>query len=481
MREIHNIVLIVPNFRWRDIDSITYWHFVPYNLCMIAAMIESDYNVTIIDANLNNYSHQAFQKIISEHQPDLVGITVLMDHYGITGHIAAQLVKELNQNVKVVIGGVYASTNEEYVMRDEHIDLLIAGEGEYAFRDLLEYLNGERDRMPKGIWYRDNGQIIPGGRTDLIEKLDLLPFPAYHLIDFKRYSTHIERNSVDRPPSMPYAWIFTSRGCKLNCAFCQVKYIAGSRFRGRSAENVLAEIRWLKDEYGISSFLIFDDNFFTDRERVKKILQGLIDGDYRLKWKIGAAALFYLDEEILILMKRSGCEYIDIAIESGCERVLKDIIHKPVRKEKVIEIVKIVKELGIFIAANFIIGFPGETWDEIRETLKFAEDVDVDYAKIFFPVPLPHTQVYKAAEDLNSLPANYDSKNNDWKHAIIQTDQFSRRDISILRAYEWDRINFTKPSKREKIAEIMQISGEELLMIRRNTLNTLQIEGEKCE
>jgi radical SAM superfamily enzyme YgiQ (UPF0313 family) len=475
MKQIKKILLVVPNFRWRGLDSITYWHFVPYNLCLIAAMIDKKYDIQIVDANFKNFTEEEFKQIIKKESPDLVGITVLMDQYGNTGHKVARIVKEVNPQIITVIGGVYATTNEEYVMSDCNINYLISGEGEYAFRDLIEYLQNRNYKIPKGVWYRQGKNVINGGRTDLIEDLDILPLPAYHLIDFPAYSNLIERNSTDRPPVLPYAWLFTSRGCPLNCCFCQVRHISSSKFRARSPKNVLNELKWLKATYNIKSFNIMDDNFLTDRKRTIGILKGLIDEKLDLQWKMIATALFYLDYDLLNLMKKSGCQYIDIAIESGSPRVLKEIIHKPIKKEKVLEIIKWAKELGIFITGNFILGFPGETWDEIRQTLLFAEQIDLDYVKIFFAVPLPKTDLFKLAIESKCIDENFDSKTIDWKHAIIQTDQFSKKDISILRAYEWDRINFTNPDKRCKIAKIMEISEEELLLIRRRSLDSLII------
>jgi radical SAM superfamily enzyme YgiQ (UPF0313 family) len=475
MKQIKKIFLVVPNFRWRGLDDITYWHFVPYNLCLIAAMIDKRYDIQIIDANFKNFTEEEFKQIIKNESPDLVGITVLMDQYGTTGHTVARIVKEVNPQIITVIGGVYATTNEEYVMSDCNIDYLISGEGEYVFRDLIEYLQNQNHKIPKGVWYREGKCIINGGRADLIEDLDKLPLPAYHLIDFPAYSNLIERNSTDRPPVLPYAWLFTSRGCPFNCCFCQVRHIAGAKFRARSPENVLNELKWLKTTYHIKSFNIMDDNFLTDRKRTISFLKGLIDEKLDLQWKMINTALFYLDYELLNLMKRSGCQYIDIAIESGSPRVLKDIIHKSIKKEKVLEIIKWAKELGIFITGNFILGFPGETWDEIRQTLLFAEQIDLDYVKIFFAVPLPKTDLFKLAIELKCMDENFDTKTIDWKHAIIQTDQFSKKDISILRAYEWDRINFTNPEKRRKIAKVMEISEEELLSIRRRSLDSLII------
>lgn len=468
---IKKIVLVVPNFRWVSSGENILWHYIPYNLCLIAAMLEQDYEVKIIDANKENLTQEEFGYIIKQESPDIVGLSVLMDYYGKTAHIAAEIIKKVKEDIITVIGGVYATTNIKQVIKDEHLDYLIAGEGEYAFRELVQYINGEQGNIPMGIYFKQNGEIIGEGRVPFIKDLDELPLPAYHLIDYDKYSMSIDRNSVDRPGNLPYARLFTSRGCPFQCCFCQVKSISGTKFRGRSAKNVLNEITWLKNKYGVKSILFDDDNLFTDRQRVKEILQGLVGKD--IEWKATAVAGFLLDDELIELMKASGCTYMDIAIESGCERVIKDIIHKPIRFEQIKHVIKKAKEVGIFVAANAIVGFPGESWDEIRQTLKFMEDIDVDYAKIFNAVPLPKTELYELANAQGYILKGYDSQKIDWRRGWIETPDFKAKDLTILRAHEWDRINFTNKEKRIKIANAMRITEEQLYEIRRKTIESV--------
>lgn len=471
----NSIVLVVPNYRWGDIDDITYWHYIPYNLCLIASMIREVYDVQIVDANIDNLTEEDLFEIISKINPKVVGISVLMDKYGLTGHAVAKIAKSVNKEITTVIGGVYASTNSKEVIKDKNLDYLVKGEGEYCFKELLDFINGDKKDIPKGIWYKDQEKVIDGGRSDLITDLDKLPLPSYDLINFLQYANNVERNSVDRPSDLPYTRILTSRGCNQKCVFCQVEEISGLRYRGRSANNVLNEIDWIKKTYGIKSFILDDDNFLSNRKRAKELFEGLIERKINLPWKAPGVAAFLLDNELIELMKKSGCEYINIAVESGSERVLKEIINKPVTKQKIIEVVNLAKKNDIFVVANFVIGFPGETWDEIRETLKFAEEIDVDYVKIFNAIPLNNTKLYTLAKETNALLPGFDSGIVDWKHGWIETEDFKANDTSILRGYEWDRINFTDPVKRKKIAKMMDITEEELLMIRRRTLETLAL------
>lgn len=465
------VVLVVPNFRWSNWEQNTLWHYIPYNLCLLAAMVKDLCEVTIIDANVSEMDENGFARALEASQPDVVGITVLMDHYAPAAHKAAAIAKSIGKEVKVILGGVYATVNPSLAMNDSNIDYLVVGEGEYVFRELLGYFMGQNSMPEKGVSYRSNGDTVHTGHSDFIKTLDALPLPAYDLIDFDKYANSAFRRSVDSPRRFPYARIMTSRGCPLNCVFCQVESISGRLFRPRSAENVLQEIEWLKTTYGIESLIFDDDNLLVQRNRAVQIFQGMIDRGLAMPWVAVAIAEFSLDEELIDLMRASGCEYIDVAIESGTKRLLKEIIKKPVNFEHARKMIAKARREGIYVAGNFIIGFPTETWDEIRQTIKLAEELDLDYVKIFDLIPLRNTRLWDLCEKENCLKEGFDSSNVIWDSGQIETGHFTARDLTILRAYEWDRINFTDPIKRKRTAGMLGMTESELLQNRRTTLD----------
>jgi len=446
------VVLVVPNFRWVDSDVNALWHYLPYNLCLLAACIRDIADVSIIDAYKENMSEDDLRGALSDMKPDLVGITCLMDKYGPSLHKVAAIAK--TTGAVVVAGGVYATINVEVVAIDKNIDYVFRGEGEYTFKYLVDTIH---EKHPK---------IIEGSR---IYDLDALPLPAYDLLDMSKYMNSAERNSVDRPSLLPYMHIMTSRGCPFGCCFCQVEQISGKEFRPRSAENVLNEIEWLRDTYGIKSLVFDDDNLLCDKQRAKDIFGGMINRGITMPWKMIATAAFKLDYDLIKLMRLSGCEYVNIAIESGCERVLHKIINKPVNLEYAKQMTRELQEHGIYVAANFIIGFPTETWDELRESLEYARELNADYTKIFAAMPLRNTRLWKMCEDTNSFKKDFNGVVQ-WSSGQIETEHFTAHDLTILRAYEWDRINYSSKSKRERTCKMMGISEEELLKIRRTTI-----------
>ncbi len=454
------VVLVVPNFRWTEADKNTLWHYIPYNLCLLAGVIEDIADVSIIDAYKEDMTEREFSKKLKDLKPDIVGITVLFDQYASSGHKAAKIAKK---HSKVVMGGVYATTNPDKVMEDKNIDCVIVGEGEYMLRHFVNLckLGKVSGRM-----------VLEGSR---ISDLDAIPFPSYHLLDMDKYINSAERKSVDTPKPFPFARIMTSRGCPVGCSFCQVSAIMGANFRPRSVSSVLDEIQWLKDKYGIKSIIFDDDNLLYDKQRARELFQGMIDRNLAMPWCTLALAVFKMDRDLIKLMKASGCQYIAVAIESGTERVLREIIGKPVNFEYAKEMIKVIKEEGIYVVANFIVGFPTETWEEIRQTIRFAEEIDVDYIKLFHAVPLPRTKLWDLCEKEKAFRGNGHFQ---WSKGNIETREFTANDLTILRAYEWDRINFSDTEKRERTQKMMGVTEGELNDIRKGTLkNACQLVG----
>ncbi|SMF45096.1 B12-binding domain-containing radical SAM protein [Desulfovibrio gilichinskyi] len=464
------VCLIVPNYNWAANDSRILWHIIPYNLCLLAAILEPDYDVVIIDAYAENLTENQFKEKILQINPDVVGLTVLMDQFAAAGHKSASVLKKALPEIPVILGGVYATVNPDRAIADENFDYIVCGEGEIAFTGLIKHLLSDFPIPEKGILYRKNGTVIDTGRADFIQNLDDFPLPAYHLIDYAKYAHSAPRKSVDGPRAFPFARIITSRGCPINCCFCQVKKIMGLKFRPRSANSVLDEIMWLKETYGIKSLIFDDDNLFTDRQRGIDILQGMIDRDLVMPWTSIATAVFKLDEELIDLIHRSGCEFMSISIESGTKRVIKEIIGKPINYDHAKKMVNLARSKGIYISAAFIVGFPTETWDEIRATISFAEELNTDYTKLFSAVPLRHTKLWDLCVEHNSFKKDFSPENLSWHSGQIEGDEFTINDLTILRTYEWDRINFKTPEKIKRTAAMMKVTEEELLKIRRNTL-----------
>jgi anaerobic magnesium-protoporphyrin IX monomethyl ester cyclase len=474
------VLLIVPNWKWCEEEVNVNYPYPPYNLCLLAAIIKPHCKaINIIDASIEDLSQEQVMNKIKEIMPDVVGTTVLMDQLCFAGHEVCRIVKEVSSTITTIMGGVYVTINSEQAIQDNNLDYVCIGEGEDVFLQFIRYQNKEIDEFPKkGLAYKDQNQFTNTGQSSFITNLDDLPIPAWNLIDFDKYNQFRAREfSPDSPRKMPYIRLYTSRGCPFKCSFCQVSAIAGNKVRRQSPKKTLDELEFVKHKYGIQSFMISDDNFLAaNKEIIKELLNGIIDRKLKMPWIFEDVGVMHLDEEILRLLAASGCEYMGFAVETAVRRISKEIIAgKPLRKEHTKQMLALAKELGIFTSTNFIIGFPTETWDEIRQTISFAGELESDYTRIHILVPLKNTRIWKLCEDEGLLKQNYKHFNGKsiWKAGQIESKYYSSNDLTILKAFEWDRINFTKREKRMKIAQWLNVTEAKLLERRRMTIESI--------
>ena len=226
------IVLVIPNIKWNSKNINTDWTIWPMSLCVFASILEPDYEVDIIDANIEDMSIEEFINKISIANPFAVGISIFSDDFSESGHIAAAFIKQANPEITIIAGGSYIIINPDIASLDKNIDYFVIGEGEYVLKGILDFLTNRNNTLPgKGILFRRDGRMINLGKAELITDLDKLPLPAYHKINFAKYANLEHRQSAYRPDVFPYGRILTSRGCPLNCVYCQNKAIHGRRIR----------------------------------------------------------------------------------------------------------------------------------------------------------------------------------------------------------------------------------------------------------
>jgi len=472
MENKKKILLVLPNQRWAcDDEYYTMWLIFPTQICLIAAQIEDKYEVKIVDCIIDDLSEQEFEEIVRKEKPDVVGLSNFTHEFSKSGHKAVNIVKKVNPNIITIMGGVYVITSPELAMANSNLDYAIIGEGDLMIQELLAYLFESKELPNKGLGYRkENDELIIQQRADFIQNLDLLKYPAYHLVDFMKYATRYQREAVSRPRALPFARVCMTRGCPIGCTFCTVESISGGPTRYRSAEHMVGELEMLKDMYGVKFVLWDDDNLFMNANRAKELLRLMIKRKLDIGWLLEGTAIFRMDEELVELCAKSGCKYLNIAIESGSKRVLREIIKKPIDFDKTKRLIAKMKEVGIEINSNFVIGNPGETWDEILETVRFAEEIDIDYVKFFICTPFPKTKMFEMAKKMGYLDDSIKFDNHQWTYGTFNTTDWRAKDLAIIRAYEWDRINFSRPEKRKKIMEMMDVTEERLDEIRKATL-----------
>lgn len=375
-------------------------------------------------------------------------------------------------------GGVYPTVLPEDVVKDENVDYAMIGYAEERLDKLVSYIlekNIVKIKEFAGLAYRENGQEVVHTIDTYIGDVKNMVQPDYSLVDLEKYFGYQEMNAANFNVSSNKrnAMLITSYGCPNNCIFCATRTISGRKTAFRKPEDVLKEVDYLVEKFHIRCITFVDDSILTDRKRAEEIFQGIIDRGYGLELRVTTLAAWHLDEDILKLMKKAGFSRIGIAIESGSDRVLHQIVRKPLKLEIIPPLVKLFRKYDILMTADFIIGFPGETWDEIRETFRFAEACDIDLCMFHIATVLPKTDLYYLAKEQHLLPENFSFYNENvnfgYGKGNITTSEFTPEELMVLRSYEWDRINFSTPEKRKRACRIMEITEEQLNEYRKQT------------
>ncbi len=465
------IMLTQPNYAWFDKRV---WKMPPYALALLNACLKKEYDVQLFDPNYNNMTEEEVFHFFQETQPEIVGVSSISTEYIKASRLMNAAIKEALPNSIVIQGGIIPTVILETAMRDPNVDYWIIGEGEFRLPRLLDELRKSQPDLSSinGLAYWKDGVAQINPPNGFIEDLDSVPFPDYGNLSLLDYGNGVIKYSAGLlPRQFPYAVTITSRGCPYRCIFCAASTVTGRKIRFRSANNVLNEIDMLY-KAGIREIIFLDDHFLGNRKRAVEIMRGLIERKYDLTWKCANLTIFRLDREILELMKDSGCYQMTLSIESGNQYVLDKIIKKPVKLTKVHEILDMAKSLGFETIANFVIGFPGETWEQIRGTFHFAESINVDLVNFHIATPLPKTELMEICLRDGYLPKDFDieaSPTSGYAKGLISTTEFTPSELEILRAFEWDRINFSTAERRETVARIEAISIQEMEQWRINT------------
>ncbi|MCD6362658.1 MAG: radical SAM protein [Synergistetes bacterium] len=368
----------------------------PLGISYLAAYIrEAGHEVKLIDGFEEGLSRNELIERIKRFSPDVVGISTLTANL-YRGYQMAKVIKEVNDKIKILMGGPHVSfIPEESLKECPYVDVIVRGEGEITLLELLQELEKKEPNLKnvKGItWREKNGKIISNPPRAPIEDLDTLPFPAYDLLPMDRYKVN---------KKIITGTMITSRGCPFGCIFCSSSKLMGKRWRGRSPENVVEEMELLVKKYGVNEIEFLDDTFTFDKERAIKIANLIRRRDLEIAWGC-SSRVDTLDDELARELKKGGCYRIYMGIESGSQKTLR-LINKGITTEKAERAVSIAKAHGLEVIGSFIIGVPGETKEDILSTIRFAKKLGIDYAQFTLLTPYPGTPIYRYALENNLL------------------------------------------------------------------------------
>ncbi|RJP74086.1 MAG: radical SAM protein [Candidatus Abyssobacteria bacterium SURF_17] len=360
----------------------------PLNLAYCAAVLEGKgHEAGILDAVALGWKPHKVMEWLRQREYGLVLVNTATPSIADDLSIATA-VKRLYPRALVALLGPHVSVFSEQALRQSQTDAVIRGEPEHTVGELadavarnasLQGIQGLTVNMPAGIEHYPD--------RPLIEDLDSLPFPARHLLPMERYRSAVWGRR-------PFTTMLSSRGCSYGCAYCPYRVAQGTKWRGRSSENVVNEIEECVTKYGVREILFRDPLFTADPERAVRISKRIVERGIRVDWRCETRADL-LTEEMIDSFARAGCKEINFGLESANIQILRDVRRMPISWEQVRTIFEKCRREGIETMAFFILGLPGETEHTIEETVEFALKLNPDVAQFTAATPYPNTPYYE--------------------------------------------------------------------------------------
>jgi radical SAM superfamily enzyme YgiQ (UPF0313 family) len=394
------ILLINPPIREWSSPNV-----LPLGLGYIAAVLQHmSHEVEVMDINAYRWRPEEVENKIKEADFDIVGIGAIVTVYKYVKQLIS-LLKRYHPAKKIIVGGSAGSSIPNIILEKTGADIVCIGEGENTIVELVGAIETNKPLSEvEGIWFKnDNGNIIAGKNRKPIANLDELPFPAWDLFPMDIYL----KNPVGAPNRNK--WIDGStgdntvlsmnisgtRGCPYKCIYCYHDFM-GQRYRHRSPENIVKEMKTLYENYGAEYLHFTDDEFCLKKEFVYEFCKGVkreLGG--KVTWGC-SGRVNLMAEELISMMAEAGCVLIGYGIESGSQRML-DIMKKNVTVEQAKKAVRLTKKYLGWADCSFIIGIPGENRETIEETVNFCKELDLIPEVIFFATPYPGTELYSLA------------------------------------------------------------------------------------
>lgn len=368
---------------------------------LASALRARGHAVDIIDCNKEQLDFQGLAKRFRSNISDMIGIQVYSCDLAATRKTVS-IIKEIEPGMRVVIGGPHPTALPEQSLRSLGADFAIAGEALYSLPRLVDLLENEgEDQLSSvgGLVWRD-GSTTRRNEQEYIKNVDDLDVPAWDLMDPRTYPPAPHGVFARAFPTAPF---IVSRGCAFNCTFCAGTLITGPGMRYRSIDKVMEEIEILRHRYGVRELHLIDDNFTSKRSYVKEFCMRISSLDPPLSWSCpNGIRLGTLDRPLVEIMKKSGCYSVLVGIESGTQRIL-DHMRKRTTPDKIREKVDLLVDAGIIVTGSFIIGYPEETLDDIKETVRFAKSLRIQQADFNCFVPIPGSSIYQTLKEKGEL------------------------------------------------------------------------------
>lgn len=373
--------------------------YPPLGLCYVAsALREYGCEVRIYDCDATDFTQENLVHMATNYDPAWIGIYTMTWTFSQACKIV-EILKSAMKNAVFIAGGPNVTSFPEETLKYSKFDYAIAGEGEIAALRFVEMMKGHiKAQQVPALIYRKDDQILQNSTSDFLDNLDDLSIPARDLLPANEYYDVFTKHSS-------FITMITSRGCPYNCIYCDRKNRMGRKWRAHSAERILEEIEEAIGFYKTREVMFFDDEFIIDKERIYDFCNRILTKGIKIDWEC-RARVDQVDEKLLSAMARAGCYRIRFGFESGNDNILK-LLRKGITVEQSIKCARISRKVGIEIFGYFMLGCPEETPRTVEETIKFALNLDLDFAIFSKAILIPGSELFEWGVANNQISSDY--------------------------------------------------------------------------
>ncbi|MFH0959751.1 MAG: radical SAM protein [Pseudomonadota bacterium] len=439
-------------------DNESYIHYFPIGLAHIAAVLQKEgYKVDIYNQDKEHYPDDHLTYFLDNNHYDLVGVSVIGGYYQYRKLLRlSRAINNSKNRPYYIIGGHGPSPEPEYFLKKTQADTIVMGEGEVTIVELAKALAAKKSLAGiAGIAFREGDHVTINERRPLIKEIDSIPWPAYELfpIDYYRLMRDPHTSSTDFV--MP---VLSGRGCIFRCNLC---YRMDDGFRPRSSHAIIEEIKFLQDQYRITYIEFGDELFMSSIRRTNELCNAFLEADLNFKW-FCSGRLNFAKSQVLKLMKKAGCVFINYGIEAMDDQILRNM-NKSLTTEIVREGIEATLNAGISPGFNIIFGNIGETRETLEKGVEFLLKYDDgSQRRTIRPVtPYPGSPLYYYAIEKGLLADCHDFYEN--KH--VNSDLLS--------------VNFTELTDNEFHLALLEANSRLLENYFQKQLETILLQAKK--
>jgi len=448
-------------------DPVYKFDYMDLGLGYLAACLEKEGHEVKLSLRPQEYpTIEQFIKYTISEQFDVYGVKVTSTSIK-TAKKTLKAIRSAHSDAVIIAGGPHVSCdrNNVYNILPE-IDFAFYSEAEIGMVKLLNALADKRlsdERLsiiPNLIWKKD--AEIAVNPAEIVQDLDTLPFPAWELMDPRSFSNASYSGYSKRFPIAP---MVLSRGCPYKCTYCGAGSINGRKIRTRSTDNIMQEIDYLINKFGIREIQFFDSNCAHKKASLREVCREIIKNKIDLSWNTPVGIrLDSIDEELADLMKRSGCFQASVGIESASPRIL-EMVKKNYQPDIVEEKIRLLRNAGIEVLGSFMIGFPTETVEEMNETIKLALKLPLTAACFSILTPFPGTEIYYSIFKNTSM--NVDTLNSlDFIHYQNNLSEVSYRELRKIQKIAYLKFHLRIRTIRYLIGNLNSLAKFKLVLQR---------------